>query len=72
MLKKEKYKELFKNALNIKDGTVIKELKYNDIEEWDSIGHMSLISALEEEFKISLDTDDIVNFSSFKKHFEME
>ena len=71
MLKKEKYKELFKNALNIKDGTVIKELKYNDIEEWDSIGHMSLISALEEEFKISLDTDDIVNFSSFKKGIEI-
>ncbi len=71
MLKKEKYKELFKNALNIKDGTVIKELKYNDIEEWDSIGHMSLISALEEEFKISLDTDDIVNFSTFKKGIEI-
>ena len=71
MLKKEKYKELFKNALNIKDGTVIKELKYNDIEEWDSIGHMSLMSALEEEFKISLDTDDIVNFSSFKKGIEI-
>ena len=32
---------------------------------------MSLISALEEEFKISLETDDIVDFSSFKKGIEL-
>ena len=28
---------------------------------------MTLISALEEGFQISIDTDDIVDFSSFKK-----
>ena len=33
----------------------------------DLIGHMTLISALEEGFQISIDTDDIVDFSSFKK-----
>ena len=27
---------------------------------------MNLISALEDEFKISIDTDDVVEFSSFK------
>ena len=26
------------------------------------IGHMSLMSALEEEFKITLETDDIIDF----------
>ena len=46
-------------------------LKYNEIPEWDSIGHMSLISALEEEYKISLETDDIVDLSSFKKGIEL-
>ena len=47
------------------------ELKYNEIPEWDSIGHMSLISALEEEFKITIETDDIVDLSSFKKGIEI-
>ena len=31
------------------------------------IGHMTLISNLEEKFKITFETDDIVDFSSFKK-----
>ncbi len=35
------------------------------------IGHMSLIAALEEEYIISLETDDIINFSSFKKEIEI-
>ena len=30
------------------------------------IGHMTLISALEENFSITIDTDDIVDFSSFE------
>ena len=47
------------------------KLKYNDIPEWDSIGHMTLMSGLEEEFKISIETDDIVDFSSFEKGKEI-
>ena len=32
---------------------------------------MTLIAALEEEYKISLETDDIVDFSSFKRGIEI-
>ena len=32
---------------------------------------MSLMSALEEEYKISLETDDIVDFGSYKKGIEI-
>jgi acyl carrier protein len=61
----EKYKKAFKNALSLGDDVVIEKLKYNEIPEWDSIGHMTLISELEDEFNISFETDDIVNFSSY-------
>ena len=44
-----------------------KDLEYNSIPEWDSIGHMSLMSSLEETFGITLETDDIIDFSSFEK-----
>jgi acyl carrier protein len=47
------------------------KIKYNEIPEWDSIGHMTLMSSLEEKFSISMDTDDIVDFSSFKKGIEI-
>ena len=63
----DKYSNIFKTALNISDDKMSKNLKYNEIEEWDSIGHMTLIAALEEEYKINLETDDIIEFSSFKK-----
>ena len=35
------------------------------------IGHMTLMSGLEEGFGITLKTDDIVDFSSFKKGIEI-
>ena len=63
----QKYKEAFVSALSISDGTDFKNLKYQDIPEWDSIGHMTLISELEEKFSISFETDDIVNFPHSKK-----
>ena len=62
----EKYKKVFAEALSIDESKFNEKIKYNDIPEWDSIGHMTLISALEEKFSISIDTDDIVDFSSFE------
>ena len=56
-------------AKPIKDSADYKE--YNEIDEWDSIGHMALVAALEDEYKISFETDDIIDFSSFKKGIEI-
>ena len=67
----EKYRKVFSKSLSIDETKVNNELKYNDIPEWDSIGHMTLMSGLEEEFNISLETDDIVDFSSFEKGIEI-
>ena len=67
MNSKKKYQNIFIKTLSIETAKFNENLKYNEIPEWDSIGHMSLIAALEEEYKISLETDDIVDFSSFKK-----
>ena len=68
---KEKYIDTFINALSIDKKNFKEDIKYNEVPEWDSIGHMTLISALEEQYKISFDTDDIVDFSSFKKGKEI-
>ena len=67
----EKYKNVFIESLSLKSETFSEEIKYNDVAEWDSIGHMTLMSALEEEFKITLETDDIIDFSSYKKGIEL-
>ena len=62
---------MFATSLNVSENAINENLKYNEIEEWDSIGHMGLMSAIEDEFKISLETDDIIDFSSFKKGIEI-
>lgn len=71
MTNKEKYKKIFIEALSIESSNFDEKIKYNDISEWDSIGHMTLMAALEEGFSISMETDDIVDFSSFKKGIEI-
>ena len=67
MKNKNKYIEIFTDSLSIEKKKFNEKLKYNDIPEWDSIGHMTLISGLEEGFNISIETDDVVDFSSYQK-----
>jgi len=71
MVTVKKYIENFQNSLNVEADKINENLKYNEIEEWDSIAHMTLIAGLEEEFKITFETDDIIDFSSFKKGIEV-
>ncbi len=71
MSSKEKYRGIFIQSLSIDEKKFNEKIKYNEIPEWDSIGHMTLMSSLEEKFSISMDTDDIVDFSSFKKGIEI-
>jgi acyl carrier protein len=71
MNNKQKYQNIFIKSLLIKTGKFNENIKYNEIPEWDSIGHMTLMSSLEEGFGITMETDDIIDFSSFKKGLEI-
>lgn len=46
-------------------------LEYQAIPAWDSVGHMELIAALEDTFDIMMDTDDIIDLSSYEKGKEI-
>jgi len=71
MSNKQKYQDIFIKSLAIDSKKFNENLKYNEIAEWDSIGHMTLMSGLEEGFNISMETDDVVDFSSFKNGIEI-
>ena len=71
MSNKNKYQDIFIKSLSINSNKFNENIAYNEIPEWDSIGHMTLMSGLEEGFNITMDTDDIVDFSSFKKGKEI-
>jgi acyl carrier protein len=66
----ESYNKVFVEAFMIQENE-LEGLKYQDVEEWDSVGHMSLIASLEEVFEIEMDIDDIIDFSSYEKGKEL-
>lgn len=66
----EKYVDVFAETFGVAKDAV-ESLKYQGIDEWDSVGHMTLVSALEDTFDIMLETDDIIDFSSFEKGKEI-
>ena len=60
----KKLVEAFCTALGIKEELVIDSLKYQSIEQWDSVSHMMLIAELEDVFDVEFDTDDVIDMSS--------
>jgi acyl carrier protein len=65
MSNREEYVSAFTKTFMV-DESVLSNLKYQDIAAWDSVGHMALITALEEVFEFEMDIDDIIDFSSFE------
>lgn len=66
----EKYNKVFTDCFEIGESQ-LETLEYQQIDAWDSVGHMGLIAALEDEFDIMMDTDDIIDFSSYQKGKEI-
>ena len=66
----EKYTQVFVEMFG-KSVDEVKNLHYQDIIEWDSVGHMTLMSGLEDTFDIMLETDDIIDFDSYEKGIEI-
>ena len=70
MSNREKYNNVFMDCLGV-DEDQLEGLNYQDVPAWDSVGHMGLISELEDAFDIQFETDDIVDFNSYKKGIEL-
>jgi len=66
----DKYLEVFIETFNVSAEQAV-TLAYQDIPDWDSVGHMQMIAALEEAFDIMLDMEDIIDFGSFEKGKEI-
>jgi acyl carrier protein len=70
MSKKDLYKKVFQDTFSL--GTLeLEKLSYQSIPAWDSVGHMELMTVLEDTFNVQLDIDDIIDFSSFQKGIEI-
>lgn len=62
----EKYNQAYFNALDVKPEQLGAELVYQSVAAWDSVGHMGLMAELEDAFGLTLEIDDIVEFSGYE------
>ena len=58
--------KIFFSSLSLKKNVNVTKLKYGD-PNWDSIAHMQLIANLEKKFKIAIDSEDVIDMSSYNK-----
>ena len=61
----DKYKAAFIEAFELEGEYNLEDLKYQSIDEWDSIGHMALMAELETNFDITIKTEDLIEFESY-------
>lgn len=71
MTNQEKYDQVFIECFSVEKSVLNAEFVYQCIPEWDSVGHMAMIAALEDAFEIMMETDDIIDFSSYTKGMEI-
>lgn len=67
----EKYDKAFMEIFELGKEELNENLVYQSIKLWDSVGHMSLVAALEDAFDIMLEMDDIIDLSSYEKGKEI-
>jgi acyl carrier protein len=59
-----KIKEVMALIFNVDILDLPDNCTYGDYDPWDSLSHMNLIVALEEEFMVQLSDDDVINMMS--------
>ena len=66
-----KLAEIFSTVLQIPIEEVNDSLEYNKAKSWDSVAHMVLVGKIDDTFGIMLDTEDIINMSTYGKAKEI-
>lgn len=68
---KGKYIEVFRNIFGVDEAELGTSFTFKEIEYWDSIAHLNLISELEDTFDVMFETEDILHFGSYLNGIEI-
>ena len=60
----KKVNEVLKDVLDKSDLVITDTTTANDVDEWDSLNHINIISSIEDEFGINFDMTEVVNFKN--------
>lgn len=67
----EALQQLFTELFSLEPPVDWGSVRYAETEGWDSLAHMQLITELEDLLGILIDTDDVIDLSSFDKAVEI-
>ena len=56
--------DIFRDVFDDEELNVTKDTTQDDIEEWDSLANINLVFAIEDEFDIKFDVNDITKMKS--------
>ena len=65
MIDEQALKTVVASVLGIDASSIGEDTSMDNVEAWDSIQHMNLVLAIEEEFKISIPDEDAANITSY-------
>lgn len=66
MLNEEVLKQVMATILNVDVAEIDDNSSMDNMANWDSLHHMNLVLALEEEFKLAIPDEDAGNITSYK------
>ena len=67
---REKVIALIEETLNVPKGTITEDTKIADVEQWDSLAHVMIIGALEEQLGITLPLEEAIELTGVRELFE--
>ncbi len=62
---------VFRESLDLAESVVVEALRYREVPAWNSVGHMHLVAAIEAEFDIMLETEEIIALDCFARAEEI-
>ena len=62
----KKLDQILCNVLRIKEEELNDNITMKDVEKWDSLKHMDLITSIEDELEIQFSMDDIISMKDIK------
>lgn len=66
----QKYNKVFVDTFEV-DENDLYTMRLKESKQWDSVGHMILIAALEDTFEIMLEPEDMMSIDSYAKGKEV-
>lgn len=71
MTNTEKLATCFRDILDLPADADVGQLAYQQHPSWDSVAHMRLVAAIETAFDVMMETDQILDMSSYQKAQEI-